>query len=121
MQHNKYRGRLTIIFVVLFLSLFGAPYITGGILPINRLFNSQIPWSKKHNLKPGIDIKGGISLLYEIKAPPTGATEDLSEKVAESLKKRVDPEGVRNLVWRPQGATRLEIQMPMSGNTNEGK
>ena len=38
-----------------------------------------------------------------------------------ALKKRVDPEGVRNLVWRPQGNNRLEIQMPFSGNAEENK
>ena len=36
----------------------------------------------------------------------------LSEAVMDALKKRVDPDGVRNLIWRPQGNTRLEIQMP---------
>ncbi len=70
------------------------------------------------NLKPGIDIVGGTSLLYEIK-PPEGIKPNgqLASQVAEVLKKRVDPEGVRNLIWRPQGDTRLEIQMPLTGDT----
>src|SRR5947207_9421124 len=121
MQHNLYRGRLTAIFVVLFIGLFGIPFIGGGIFPIARLFDPRIPWNHKHNLKPGLDISGGISLLYEIKAPPGGAEANLSEKVADALKKRVDPDGVRNLVWLPQGATRLEIQMPVGQNAEEAK
>ncbi len=32
----------------------------------------------------------------------------------EALKKRVDPLGLRNLVWRPQGNDRIEIEMPLS-------
>src|SRR6266571_2774741 len=92
MQHNLYRGRLTAILIVLFIGLFGIPFISGG-----------------------------ISLLYEIKAPPGGGPTNLSEQVAEALKKRVDPDGVRNLVWRPQGATRLEIQMPLGQNAEEAK
>src|SRR5689334_17928392 len=119
MQHNKYSGRITVILVVLFISLFGlGPLWPGGIFPFDRLFNGEIPWSKKANLKPGIDIKGGISLLYEVQAPAGGAREGLAADVAESLKKRVDPDGVKNLVWRPQGATKIEIQMPMGENTS---
>src|SRR5439155_21751172 len=61
----------------------------------------------------GIDMVGGTSLLYEIKQPEGGVTSArLAEDVASALKKRVDPDGVRNLIWRPQGNTRLEIQMP---------
>src|SRR5687768_11996373 len=70
----------------------------------------------KHNLKPGIDMVGGTSLLYELKLPEgaSATRTDLVDEVMGALKKRVDPDGVRNLIWRPQGATRLEIQMPMS-------
>src|SRR5205814_2168195 len=121
MQHNLYRGRLTAIFVVLFIGLFGIPFIGGGIFPITRLFDPSIPWSHKHNLKPGLDLQGGISLLYEIKATPGTSTADLPEKVAEALKRRVDPNGVRNLVWRPQPPNRLEIQMPVGQNAEEAK
>src|SRR2546423_5680773 len=71
------------------------------------------------NLKPGIDMVGGTSLLYEIKQPEGGgqASGKLAEDVATALKKRVDPDGVRNLIWRPQGNTRLEIQMPANPKT----
>jgi SecD/SecF fusion protein len=70
------------------------------------------------DLKPGIDMVGGTSLLYEIKLPEGGGavTGNLAEEVMAALKKRVDPDGVRNLVWRPQGNTRLEIQMPLTRN-----
>ena len=64
-------------------------------------------------LKGGIDLVGGHSLLYEMDAKGVKNTSDLSTRVMERLKVRVDPEGVRNLVWRPVGDTRLEIQMPL--------
>src|SRR3954453_2813102 len=69
---------------------------------------------------------GGRGLREEVK-PPAGGWNDvkpLSEVVMESLKKRVDPSGVRNLIWRPQGNQRLEIQMPLtkqSGQSTVGK
>ena len=88
-----------------------------AILPPASLFDSSVPWPKKLNLKPGIDMAGGTKLVYEIKAPEGGGAPNLAEQVMESLKKRVDPDGVRNLVWRPQGANRLEIQMPLTGQS----
>ena len=103
---NRHATRFGVIAAVL---IFG---ILGMFWPPQRLWDPQI--HPKHNLRAGIDISGGVSLLYEIKPPPnTLAGEDLASKVAEALKKRVDPDGVKNLVWRPQGSTRLEIQMPI--------
>jgi len=65
-------------------------------------------------LKGGIDLMGGHSLLYEI--DDTGIAperrRDLAQRVMSILKERVDPKGQRNLVWRPVGANRLEIQIP---------
>src|SRR5258705_1118672 len=121
MQHNLYRGRLTAIFIVLFIGLFGIPFMGGGIFPIGRLLDPSIPWNRKHDLKPGLDISGGISLLYEIKSSSGTTDPDIANKVAEALKRRVDPDGVRNLVWRPQPPNRLEIQMPLGQNAEEAK
>ncbi len=64
-------------------------------------------------LKGGIDLVGGYSLLYEIDTTGLKNTSNLSTRVMERLKQRVDPDGVRNLIWRPVGDTRLEIQMPL--------
>jgi len=94
-----------------------------GILLIALLAIFWPPTSRHLNLKPGIDMVGGTSLTYEIKPPPGGtyAGKDLAVSVMESLKKRVDPEGVRNLIWRPQGSRQLEIQMPASNKTADSR
>jgi SecD/SecF fusion protein len=104
---TNYSGRIITIAVVLLAALWA-------------IFPSFNP--KKPDLKPGIDMVGGTSLLYEIK-PPDGAvvTDNLAEQVAASLKKRVDPDGVRNLIWRPQGNTRLEIQMPLTKTSGDAE
>jgi SecD/SecF fusion protein len=71
------------------------------------------PPNKK--LKGGIDLVGGTSLLFEIDT--TGLDElgktDLSNRVMEVLKQRVDPGGTMNLEWRPIGNSRIEIRMPL--------
>lgn len=65
-------------------------------------------------LKGGIDLVGGTSMLFEIDT--TGLDQDaqrnLSERVMNILRERVDPKGQLNLEWRPVGNTRLEIRMP---------
>ena len=106
-MERKLSSRLTVTLIVLLV-----PVIFGifGPNPLDKLLGRS---KKLMNLKPGIDIQGGTRLVYEIKAPAEGEIDpELSQKVADALKKRVDPDGVKNLVWRPQGPTRLEIQMP---------
>ncbi len=67
-------------------------------------------------LKPGIDLAGGTSLIYEIDTHGLGSEEktELSSKMITVLRRRIDPANIQNLVWRPQGGTRFEIQMPLA-------
>ena len=67
-------------------------------------------------LKPGLDLAGGISLVYEIDAEGLDSAEkkDLSTRMITILRRRIDPANIQNLVWRPQGSTRFEIQMPLA-------
>src|ERR1700743_834187 len=117
-METKQTGRVIFILCVLAAALF-------FICPPPQHLLSNLPWAEKLNLKPGIDMVGGTSLLYQIKEPEGGyhgeARHTLAEDVMESLKKRVDPDGLRNLIWRPQGSNRLEIQLPSSANSEEAK
>jgi len=67
-------------------------------------------------LKPGLDLAGGTSLIYEIDTTGLEPSQqrELSLKMITILRKRIDPANMQNLVWRPQGNTRFEIQMPLS-------
>jgi SecD/SecF fusion protein len=67
-------------------------------------------------LKPGIDLAGGTSLIYEIDTHGLSGEEkrDISSKMITVLRRRIDPANIQNLVWRPQGGTRFEIQMPLA-------
>ena len=75
---------------------------------------SLYPPSK--TLKPGIDLAGGTSLIYAINTQ--GVTQEdqrgLSERMITVLRRRIDPANIQNLIWRPQGNTRFEIQMPLA-------
>ena len=67
-------------------------------------------------LKPGIDLAGGTSLIYEIDTHSLKESEkkDLAAKMIEVLRRRIDPANIQNLIWRPLGSTRFEIQMPLA-------
>ena len=67
-------------------------------------------------LKPGIDLAGGTSLIYEIDAHGLKEIEkrDLAQRMITVLRRRIDPANIQNLVWRPQGNSRFEIQMPLA-------
>jgi SecD/SecF fusion protein len=110
---TTYSGRVTLTITVLVLALLAMFW---G--PPSRLFNPNLSLIQKTDLRPGIDMVGGVSLVYAIEAP-NNSDPDLSEHVMEALKKRVDPTGLRNLVWRPQGANRIEIEMPLPPEAQE--
>lgn len=87
----------------------------------------------------GIDLAGGTILVYEVdltktearKRQPgadsagTTATSGLSSddirRLAENLKRRIDPADLRNVIVRPVGTTRVEIILPYTGSTSGGK
>ena len=110
-------SRVTLIAVILLAALWaifpGAPKAL--LAPFTGASVDLTP-----DLKPGIDISGGTSLIYEIKDPSGRYDPELGEQIATVLKRRVDPDGVRNLIWRPSGS-RLEIQMPLSRAAREGE
>lgn len=69
--------------------------------------------------KLGTDLAGGTILVYEVDqelSRISGITEGGRAKadniLAESLKRRIDPSDIRNVVIRPLGDTRVEIILP---------
>ncbi len=74
-------------------------------------------------LKPGIDLAGGTSLIYEIDTQGLNEAEkrDLAQRMITVLRRRIDPANIQNLVWRPQGGTRFEIQMPLASEETRQK
>ena len=70
----------------------------------------------QHGLKPGIDLAGGTSLLYQIDTTDLSDRDkrELGQNMITILRKRIDPDGTANLVWRVHGSDRIEIQMPQA-------
>lgn len=73
---------------------------------------AAIPLSEK--LPLAIDLQGGSSFVVEIQPATEGRAVTLSqqETAVEILRKRLDPDGGKNLIINPQGVNQLEVQMP---------
>jgi SecD/SecF fusion protein len=87
----------------------------------------------------GIDLAGGTILVYEVNEDRTKAlkraegddaaadpgrsslTNDDIRRLAESLKKRIDPNDLKNVIVRPVGTNRVEIILPFSGSASGEK
>ncbi|MCC7192505.1 MAG: protein translocase subunit SecD [Phycisphaeraceae bacterium] len=66
----------------------------------------------ERTLKPGPDLAGGTTLVYQVDTASGGdAKQDIEDTIA-VLRNRVDPLGQRNLIWRPTAGSRIEILMP---------
>ncbi len=62
-------------------------------------------------LKPGIDLAGGTRLVYDVVIPEGQNRSEILDKTIEILSERVDPGGIRNLVWRQVAGQRIEVTM----------
>ncbi|MCA9243826.1 MAG: protein translocase subunit SecD [Phycisphaerales bacterium] len=93
-------------------------FITIGIVMVIALL-VLFRWDKDegltHNLRPGQDIAGGFSMIFEI--DDTGVEDwqraTLAEDMKRLLQKRVDPTGVSDIQWAVLGQNRIEVRMPL--------
>lgn len=83
------------------------------ILVIFAVFELYPP---SETLKPGLDLAGGTSLIYEIDTTGLEGAEidNLAQRLSPILLRRIDPGNIQNIIIRPQGDTRIEIQVPLA-------
>ncbi len=85
------------------------------IVGITALLGWRI-YPPSQTLRQGLDLQGGTSLIYAIDT--TGLTpaeqKDVAQRLVPIMRKRIDPTNKQNLVVRPQGFGRIEIQMPLA-------
>jgi SecD/SecF fusion protein len=87
-----------------------------AVIIILVIFAAVELYPPSEKLKPGIDLAGGTSLIYEIDTTGLADKEidGLAQRLVPILLKRIDPGNVQNIIMRPQGDTRLEIQVPLA-------
>ena len=84
-----------------------------GLIVAATLLGLACMWPPQKKLKLGIDLSGGTILVYEAENLPPGFNMD--ELIA-ALKKRADPEGVKEIPIRKIGGNRIEIILPQASN-----
>ena len=72
-------------------------------------------WPPQKKLKLGIDLSGGTILVYEVEREHLPPGFNMDELIA-ALKKRADPEGVKEIPIRKIGGNRIEIILPQASN-----
>lgn len=91
--------------------------ILGTVLTILATFLA-IYTVKQIGIKKGIDLQGGSEFVVELQPAPDAdgnVREVFSNDIQQAigiLQKRLDPEGVKDMVLAPQGEKRILIQMP---------
>ena len=65
-------------------------------------------WPPGQKLKRGIDLSGGTILVYEVDRSNLPPGFNMDELIS-ALKKRADPEGVKEIPIRKIGGNRIEI------------
>jgi len=72
-------------------------------------------YTPKQQLKLGIDLQGGTSLIYDVVIPEDVENRATAiEDTIDILKRRVNPTGVLDLTWREVAGERIEVQMPLA-------
>ncbi|MSR43800.1 MAG: protein translocase subunit SecD [Phycisphaerales bacterium] len=61
----------------------------------------------------GKDLRGGVSMVYSVEMPKSGDSQRILAQVVDSLKRRVNPQGVLDISLQPQGLDRIEVVMPL--------
>jgi SecD/SecF fusion protein len=72
-------------------------------------------WPPSQKLKLGIDLSGGTILVYEVVRENLPPGFNMDELIS-ALKKRADPEGVKEIPIRKIGGNRIEIILPQASN-----
>lgn len=118
-------------FLSRFLICLAPVLITGVFVAMAARQETKQPGS---GFRRGIDLAGGTILVYEVDLTRTrmqgqsatvagaggqqGLTSEDIQRLAENLKRRIDPADLRNVVVRPVGTTRVEIILPYSGSAS---
>lgn len=82
------------------------------VVAVMALFAWAI-YPPEKQLRLGKDLAGGVSMTYAVQVAPGENAKEVIERTIDTLKRRVDPDGVMDIAMTPQGRDRIEISMPL--------
>jgi SecD/SecF fusion protein len=90
-------------------------FVCIGGFTLAGLYCMWPPYGPDSKLKLGIDLSGGTILVYEVDQANLPPGFNMDELVS-ALKKRADPEGVKEIPIRRIAGNRIEIILPQASN-----
>ncbi|MHB9078015.1 MAG: protein translocase subunit SecD [Pirellulaceae bacterium] len=107
LRMRGYEWKLGLIFVTLAIALF----------IVTRAFDFQ---ERKFRMPMGVDLKGGVILIYEVQVASGSSGKPKADQSAEinmgdltqALTNRINPSGTKEIVIRPYGDRQVEIIIP---------
>ena len=87
---------------------FGRPF---ALIAIAAALGLAACWPPKDQIKLGIDLSGGTILVYQAKESANNPNFRMDDLIS-ALKKRINPEGTKDIVIRNVGSDRVEIILP---------
>ena len=114
---RRYWYWMLILTVLLFCVLVPALRYKGEVSKLQKqVADGQLTEEdgKASFIKLGLDLAGGVDLLYQADPPPgsDNVTQDQMKGLVETIRRRIDPEGIKETVVQQIGDTRLNIQVP---------
>lgn len=87
------------------------------------IFAALWVYPPKDKLRLGLDLAGGTSLIYDIDVSDLDPKDakGIAQRMIPILLRRIDPTNVANIVMRPLGDKRIEIQLPLASVETQKK
>ncbi|MGX8795571.1 protein translocase subunit SecD [Fusibacter sp. JL298sf-3] len=109
-------GKNTLLFFLIVAVIAGAAFIAINGLTVGNFSISPV----KDQMKLGLDVKGGVAVVYEAQTDETG--DDLKKTMEQTksvIGKRVDEMGLTEPVVTIQGENRISIELPGVENAEQ--
>jgi SecD/SecF fusion protein len=88
-----------------------------GLILFSTLVGVAAMWPPSEKLRLGIDLSGGTILVYKVERENTSRDYTMDDLIA-ALKKRADPDGVKEIPIRKIGGDRIEIILPKASDAD---
>lgn len=110
------KGKNTILFFLIVALIAGLAFVAVNGISIGKFSISPV----KDDLKLGLDIRGGVSVVYEAKTDETGAElTKTMEQTKQIIGRRINELGLTEPVITLQGEKRLRIELPGVANAQD--
>ena len=91
-----------------------------SVVLLTLAFGASVTWWgwQTNNIRKGIDLSGGVIMVYQVKGEKTLDTDEMNRLIA-NIVLRVNPGGVKEVTIRRAGADQIEVIVPALSADND--